>query len=84
MSPDLEREAEAARTVIRAAVPTVPEHVLEKRVRHYKASLRHAIAIGTGVARQPRYFTQARPGMEETRGIPFAPKEKGKPKGKRR
>lgn len=41
---------------------------------HADALDRHELALSTG--RQPRYFTHGRPGIEETRGVPFAPKPK--------
>lgn len=42
---------------------------------HVDAAFRHDDAIEAGT-RQPRYFHHARPGIEETRGVAFAPKPK--------
>lgn len=50
---------------------------------HALAELEFERGLASG-HRQPRYFTEGRPGIEETRGVPFAPKPKDKPKRGRR
>lgn len=47
----------------------------EKATDHYVAALVHHYGLAAG-NRQPRYFVAARPGIEETRGVPFVPRSK--------